>query len=87
MDDTQKIMLALLKSYQASCSKTCKHLVEVTDKFIETYEAETNKEFDDLYGANFGLVNAKSIDVQLAFEDLLSEIDKLISKTAEEEDN
>lgn len=71
MDDTKKIMLALLKSYQASCSKTCEHLVEVTDKFIETYEAETNKEFDDLYGANFGSVNAKSIDVQLEFEDLL----------------
>lgn len=87
MDDTKKIMLTLLKSYQASCSKTCEYLVEVTDKFIETYEAETNKEFDDLYGANFGSVNAKSIDVQLAFEDLLSEIDKLISKTAEGEDN
>lgn len=83
MDDTKKIMLTLLKSYQLNCSKTYEHLVEVTDKFIETYEAETNKEFDDLYGANFGLVNVKSIDVQLEFEDLLSEIDKLISMTAE----
>lgn len=86
MDDTKKIMLALLKSYQASCSKTCEHLVEVTDKFIEIYEAETNKEFDDLYGADFGSVNAKSIDVQLGFEDLMSEIDKLISMIAEEAD-
>ena len=86
MDDTQKIMLTLLKSYQASCSKTCEHLVEVTDKFIETYEAETNKDFDDLHGAEFGDINAKSINIQIAFEDLLSEIDKLISMIAEEAD-
>ena len=84
MNDTKKTMLALLKIYQARCSKTCEHLVEVTDSFIEAYETETNKEFDDLHGAEFGDINAKSINIQIEFEDLLSEIDKLISKTAEE---